>query len=345
MSTQHRPARLALVVALACLLSTLPLHAAPPDPTSMRLIAGADVAVCHTPDDRGSVYVKLNGHEFDVHRASVVFDPKDRRKVVSISGQISHKLAFRPDDEIHYHITYPDGKTKQDVEIDHGGFGELAGLPFEILSGGKVSLPGVGEITITPKGLVTVATYLSNHIEGRGWQYQAGALVDQIAAVGLVSAEYCGAQHWTEWTSNNRPAVQCPAGMAGAGYACSGSYCSLNKLECEPVPAGVVIDDRKPYWLPEFSEEGASAKPRKDQQFCDAGVVVGISATGKYSDNISLECKNVQHGKLDNCVWSEWKSEHDGGFQDFGLGQAIIGARCQGSYCSSMQFLVCDLHP
>ncbi len=113
------------LIAIGLLACPLAAESAVHTTNTIRLIVGADFGVCGHPDNRDGLYVKLNGHEFWVHRASVVRDwATPDGKTSFVSGQISHILAWRLDDEIYYTITIPfqDGKPqKPDIQIDHGG--------------------------------------------------------------------------------------------------------------------------------------------------------------------------------------------------------------------------------
>jgi hypothetical protein len=149
------------------------------------------------------------------------------------------------------------------------------------------------------------------------------------------------------------------------------------KLFCSPLSVDFnlgffpKLDYRTTYWIPYFSEEGATSG--KNRQFCQNkygtidGIVTGIQCTGNYCDNISLECtKPLATGMLQQCGWSEkctfnwqtgqwecedwWLSEHDGGwFYSRGPRSKhsgfITGVECRGSNCSAQRFRLCSLKP
>jgi hypothetical protein len=340
--------RLTFTMALL-LISPFAVKAQSPflDPTTINLITSADVAVCHYPDYRESSYVNLHGHEFDVHQATVVYDPKDNRKVVSVAGEIYHKLSFLgcdkcyPDDKIYYHLVT--GKTPE-IQIDHSGVAEAWGAAFQFIGDTKVKL-GVVEIDLKPSKISDIATQASLSTAGRGWEDQAKALIDMIGATGIMAADYC-TQRWTDWTSEERAPVQCHSNYGAIGFACHGSYCDDVKLGCAQVPDWTWLSDGTVEWSNYFSEEGA--RTSSNRYICkDGGIVTGISCKGSYCDNISVECQKLASGTLDTdkCDWTVTSlSEENGGFFDFGRDKFITGVQCDGSYCDNKRFFVCPLH-
>jgi hypothetical protein len=354
------------LIAIGLLACPLAAEPAVPTTNTIRLIVGADFGVCGHPDNRGRLYAKLNGHEFDVHRASVVRDwTTPDGKTSFVSGQISHKLAWRPDDEIYYAIPFQDGKPqKPDIQIDHGGVGALVDfLPLEIISSLKIKIGDV-EIGLTPEKLPEAVGEIGTYVEGRGWEGQAAALVAAIT-IAATMPDYCSQFYWTEWISEegNLPS-SCNNGFDGAiGFACAGSNCDNVKLACARVPGGLLLDEGTTRWSEHFSEEGA--KSGQNLRLCNAivpsGIVTGIHCTGRYCDNIALECTSPMSlrfefqfphfrvekrpATLTGCGWSGWLSEEDGGVFNFSKGNFITGVECGGSYCDNKRFFVCSLVP
>lgn len=62
--------------------------------------------------------LKVAGHEFNVKKAKIVHDHMGTR----ITGQISHHLSLRPDDQLYYTIQKIDGTVRSvEIKIDRGG--------------------------------------------------------------------------------------------------------------------------------------------------------------------------------------------------------------------------------
>lgn len=121
----------------------------------------------------------VGGHDFNVKRASV--DETSSGEPHKVSGQISHRLAFRTDDQIYYTIGYKDGLPyERDAKIDRGGvFATLIGLP-EWLG----LMPDIeffhGEIS--PDSLRQLNAELVAMFGGGKWEYQLTALITFIGA-------------------------------------------------------------------------------------------------------------------------------------------------------------------
>lgn len=62
-----------------------------------RFMIGTRAAVCG-PEEKGLTLP--GGHGFNVKKATIVRD--ERERPLYVSGQISHHLSFRPDDQIYY---------------------------------------------------------------------------------------------------------------------------------------------------------------------------------------------------------------------------------------------------
>jgi hypothetical protein len=62
--------------------------------------------------------LKVNGHEFNVKKAKITASATG----TTITGQISHHLSFRPDDQLYYTIRKFKGKVVSvSIKIDRGG--------------------------------------------------------------------------------------------------------------------------------------------------------------------------------------------------------------------------------
>lgn len=336
-----------VLVAVGILTFPLTAQSEIPSTNTMKASGGAGFAVCGHPDERGRLYVKLNGHEFWVHRATVVRDFAG--KAAFVGGQISHKLAWRPDDQIYYQIPFQDGKAAMPmISIDHGGvsaFFEI--LPLEIIDSLKMKIGGV-EFGLDPDKIPEAVGEIGRIVEGRGWEGQAAALV-AVTSLVATSPNYCEQFHWTEWVSEETNVTPegwwpgwCGEHEGTSGFACQGDYCDNVKLACARVPERTSLNYSTTYWSPYFSEEGASSG--QNTQYCN-GIVTGIHCTGRYCDNISLECTQPATGTLTNCQWSESLSEENGGVDNFGKGNFITAVECRGRYCDNLRFRVCSLMP
>jgi M6 family metalloprotease-like protein len=124
-----------------------------------------------------------------------------------------------------------------------------------------------------------------------------------------------GASGWTGWTSEEKAPVHCNEHHGATGFACKGGYCDNVNLYGSHVP----LDYSTTYWSNYFSEEGpTNIKERlfgSNLHHCfggfgsNKGIVTGISCSGGYCDNISLQCTKPASGTLTDCWWSEWLSE------------------------------------
>ena len=99
---------------------------------------------------------------------------------------------------------------------------------------------------------------------------------------------------------------------------------------------------KKRKWLPNVSEEAGGYSWCPWNSF-----ITGMSATGPYSDNISLECaEHYPQGAYgwQACYWTDKVSEEKPGYLDFsryGLKYSPVAMQCTGAYCDNKRFLVC----
>ena len=89
-------------------------------------------------------------------------------------------------------------------------------------------------------------------------------------------------------------------------------------------------------WTSWFSEEGASSR------VCAGGVVTGLECSGKYCDNLRLECTTLAGATPHACSWSAEVSDEQGA-TTFPAGTYVAGVRCSGSYCDNKSFYLCSL--
>ena len=91
------------------------------------------------------------------------------------------------------------------------------------------------------------------------------------------------AYNWAGWTSEEYGPKVCDNDKFVNGFKCSGRYCDWVNLKCENPSTVGNLGARN--WLSRFSEEGTNYR------YCPYNrYISGISTTGRYSDNILLEC-------------------------------------------------------
>ena len=78
----------------------------------------------------------MKGHGFNVKEATIGITPWDGATVV-VAGQISHRLAFRIDDQVYYTINYKNGMPdKQNIRIDRGGVAAIVDIVISTITYG-----------------------------------------------------------------------------------------------------------------------------------------------------------------------------------------------------------------
>lgn len=101
-------------------------------------------------------FVNVDGHEFHIKPITVVKGEKG----VGASGQISHHLSMRPDDQITYKITVKEGATETTTNIERGGLGRLVGVPGNIANKAGKLIDGTWE-----SALVKIINVISLKLE------------------------------------------------------------------------------------------------------------------------------------------------------------------------------------
>lgn len=167
----------------------------------------------------------------------------------------------------------------------------------------------------------------------------------------LMKASAVPSYSWTAWISDEDGDGQnCMVNQTVAAARCSGRYCDNMQLGCLPLPANTwlvyISGLNPPYWTRYISEE---SKPPSVE--CDwntngliNGMVIGLKATGDYSDNISIHCVRLGAGKLTDCKWTAYFSE-EAGELDFPNGYYATGVQCSGRYCDNISFRICKVLP
>ncbi|MEO8629983.1 MAG: VCBS repeat-containing protein [Betaproteobacteria bacterium] len=116
-------------------------------------------------------HVTISGHDFTVSRATV---SKNATGLI-VTGQISHQLANRPDDEISYTIIKENGGVKNiERHIDRGGLAPIVG---PIISIGATYFT---EIPIPDELVVKVGRDIGRAIDG-SWESTCDAAIAYIA--------------------------------------------------------------------------------------------------------------------------------------------------------------------
>ena len=161
----------------------------------------------------------------------------------------------------------------------------------------------------------------------------------------LGTSEQAIVNSWIGPVSEEAPGNSATCAQANVGITqaqCTGKYCDNNSLWCAALPAGVTSIGSG-FYTQYISEESPN-----NQVFCDSnggtnptGIMDGIRATGKYSDNLSIHCREVNVPPV-SCSWTTWLSEENGGLLDFGAGKFAVGMRCSGAYCDNVSYRVCS---
>lgn len=114
--------------------------------------------------------IDIRGHGFNVK-------PVDRQmvnQVFHIWGQISHKLRWRPDDQIYFHIVKTgDIVTSVDRQINRGGWGKILD-PIGVVAGAYFGVP-------IPPGAVNGAVDAIARINPDGWEQACDMIIAAVA--------------------------------------------------------------------------------------------------------------------------------------------------------------------
>ncbi|WAS96032.1 hypothetical protein [Nannocystis punicea] len=165
--------------------------------------------------------------------------------------------------------------------------------------------------------------------------HASGASFRNESSVASGDGEVLQPRDWTPYISEDTdPAeVECPEGSAVNGVRCHERFCDDISLWCAPT-GGSFSDTR---WTPHFSEE-------ERQGFCPAGHwMTGISCEGGYCDAIALRCGYNPAAQPQDCHWTGWVSEENGGELRFAAGYFAQAAECEGSNCDNKRFYVCRM--
>lgn len=120
------------------------------------------------PQDKG---IKLYDHGFNVKPVERI---KDGDKL-TVSGHMSHKLRWRPDDQIYYIIRKEKGVIKKvEIKFNRGGLAPIA-APFVSALGAYL-----GGVTVPPDEVEKVGRKLGALVDGK-WETACQILIAEIA--------------------------------------------------------------------------------------------------------------------------------------------------------------------
>jgi hypothetical protein len=148
-----------------------------------------------------------------------------------------------------------------------------------------------------------------------------GGLTDRLHAQGFT---------WGNWVGFETTPDTCAANAITSGAACLDS-CSFIRPECHAY--GGTLGSS--HWESFFSEE------LPNERLCPGAneYVTGVACKGWWCDDVALECTQTPYAK-NSCYWTGAVSN---GSYLAPWGQGIVGMRCLGGYCSSMEYRVCNL--
>lgn len=182
-------------------------------------------------------------------------------------------------------------------------------------------------------------------IYGRSWVYRCALIPFALTLatcemeagdtyLDVDSVEQALTSHWSNWTTDGLPPLNCENGSLVSGARCRGRYCDDVSFKCEQ--DDLVLQNS--IWTDHFSEEGSN------QRICSGdGFVTGLWCTGKYCDNVAINCTHYKHLKRGGqCYWSHSISEENGGTYEFPQSMYLAGVRCEGRYCDNLSFYLCE---
>jgi hypothetical protein len=160
--------------------------------------------------------------------------------------------------------------------------------------------------------------------------------------------------YWGTSTSEEYPPSACrSSGDFVSGFRCSGSHCDNVRVECDAT--GLPVRSR--IWTRQISEEDVSSgvcmnvsdgsvRCNNYLQICaETAFITGVSCSGRYCDNLSLECTYLTNFVRTGCYWTHWVSEENGGTILFPGGYYANGMECSGGYCDNKRFYICQARP
>ncbi len=177
---------------LTCLVSVpAAVHAFNIDwPAAGRYVSATRAAVCGP--SKNNVLLKAGGiHGFNVKKAS--FIPSVDQSSMAVTGQLSHRLSFRPDDQIYYTLTYANAGngvwklTEIKNKINRGGWGAFLGPVW--LAAQAIGVANGSPIPIKPDD-VAKNTVDTAALIGGNWEGATAILISNIA-IASSNPNYC----------------------------------------------------------------------------------------------------------------------------------------------------------
>ncbi|NPD22218.1 MULTISPECIES: hypothetical protein [Corallococcus] len=136
-------------------------------------------------------------------------------------------------------------------------------------------------------------------------------------------------------TSEEFPPIHCGNRMVAFSLGCTGTGCDNVSMNCRDIPSNAGYGSKS--WTRSFSEETTTPT------LCPSGYwATGVSCTGSFCDNVSLECTNITGRTATDCYWSSWISDETAPFQA-PEEYFIRGAKCRGWYCDDISLYYCKM--
>jgi hypothetical protein len=183
---------LAFLVAAPTIAQAFPINEILVD----RYVRATQAALCGPTWNKAPLNASNKTHWFNVKLAQ--YHPSSDGSKLWITGQLSHRLTWRPDDQIYYTIKYEkdnnglwklkDPKTDVQLRVNRGGWGALLG-PIWTLVNAFVFTESGKTIPVTPE-MVNKNTSDAAALVGGNWEDCVQILVSDIAGAGS-NPHYC----------------------------------------------------------------------------------------------------------------------------------------------------------
>jgi hypothetical protein len=149
------------------------------------------------------------------------------------------------------------------------------------------------------------------------------------------------------------PSPTQPNNSAIVGAGCISDECAQVEVMCKPMPAGVTLGDVQiSRQITSDNDgsfnachvQGAHQCLSQPGVSCGEGVAVGINCAGDNCSAVSMQCRPLVTGHLENCLWTESISD-ESRWNIFTSGKVANGVRCAGNNCDFMNYFICDTVP
>ena len=184
-------------------------------------------AVCGPAWDNGALWTSGEIHHFNVKKAN--FIPSVDRSILWVTGRIEHRIAFWPDDDVDYEITY---------EITGNGLRKLKSVEVTIDAPllfvlEKLQIARSGQTRITPN-MVNQNTSEALPLVGDNWEDCVEILIKNIA-IAASNPNFCGIRveeatvdgfrlDWCRWWSKDCGKPAADAYCVSKGYSRSSHW-------------------------------------------------------------------------------------------------------------------------